>query len=193
MLQSLKGRRTRRFCTRRHTPTACRIPNASSWSRRPCKACGRYAREMFADTMDPQVSAMGLSVCGARVCLHGTTSHRTKQERLEAGVRAHMPYTAHAPSHVLATLGTAQMGRPGTIQPTASLYFCFLFFYYFCLTFLSKFQPFKPNSNFCFEFQILNVKQNSNVNNISTACNNITCLLFLSLFPTLLLLSFFRA
>jgi hypothetical protein len=44
-LQTLKGQRTRRFYTRRHTPTACRSPSATSWSRCPCKARGRYARE----------------------------------------------------------------------------------------------------------------------------------------------------
>jgi hypothetical protein len=38
------------------------------------------------------------------------------------------------------------------------------------------------NSNSYFEFQIPNIKQNSNINNISTACNNITYFLFLLLF-----------
>jgi hypothetical protein len=43
--------------------------------------------------------------------------------------------------------------------------FFFLFVFYF------KFQTFKPNSNFCFEFQVSNLKYNPNVNIIPTIFN----------------------
>jgi hypothetical protein len=43
----------------------------------------------------------------------------------------------------------------------------FLFFFFFFLFYL-KFQISKPNSNFCFEFQMLNFKYNPNVNVNST-------------------------
>jgi hypothetical protein len=54
------------------------------------------------------------------------------------------------------------LGRRSTLGPNVGLIFSFLLLFHFIFYF--KFQIFKPNSNFCFEFQMSNPQYNPYVN-----------------------------